>query len=133
VSRKLLEDAHMAKTIDEAENLKIARQMLTMQRDRAKEKLSVFMREFTEADPFHALEWSASTFEAAASFAVAERLLASTATVEQLHQFATKQALKGAQFPTASTSVTGNFASLRLTAAWAQAAEDLSGFVTKKE
>jgi hypothetical protein len=53
--------------------------------------------------------------------------------VTQTHATAVREALRGAQHPKSSTSACANLVATCVTAAWAQIAEDLSGFLEKQQ
>ena len=95
------------------------------------EKIEYFGPKFSE-DPVNALEWSHTVFRDAARLKVAQialSYLAKGRTLQQLHAEMLERALRGAKFPQRSTSATANLASEEMTAAFADMAETVEGWM----
>lgn len=104
------------------------------------------LAEWAEAlieDPRHQLEWAQGAFTTGCKLTVAREALAwlseddpriedpeeaAAASIETLQDRAQKEALRGARFPSFSTSPTSNLTSTLMASEWAELAEDL-GFL----
>jgi hypothetical protein len=104
----------------------------------ANEELDKFAKSFAD-DPAHAMDWSASAFNAAAVKRVTTRVLEAIGNMinkgtsrgdilSHLVDYSTKEILTRAKYPKKSTSATSNLLDAEMLAAWADISDILRSY-----
>lgn len=109
--------------------LEILQSHLQCHIDQATKAREVWVKRFN-LNPLDALTWSQDLFKLEAKAAVAAEVLKgmqeSNCTLETIVSYARGRALRGAQFPPSSTSMTSNLVEQSVTMAWAEIYESAS-------